>query len=223
MSVVLLAALSAATVCLSLAAVAPPGGVLHVDPRSVVRARRRRRDGEASAMPVLEALVAASRAGIVLPDALAIARDRARGELADRLDAALARDRLGVALADAIAGVEAGASARVATLLADLELCARSRLSSDRVAAFLDDALGTRRFERELASDLAARTSGQRFQVWLLAAVVPALAVYLAAMSPTLADELASPLGRFVLVPAGLLFELAGVVLSRHVVERACR
>jgi Flp pilus assembly protein TadB len=223
-----LAAVAAATLLLALAIVTPGRGP--ADAVGLLRAswsRRRRarseREGDASLVPVLESLLAATRAGLVPRDAIAVAADRARGELAERLRDALANESLGVGLGEAFASARAGARGRIGAFLADLELCARARLASDRVAALIEDELGTLRFERELASDLAARTAGQRFQVWLLAAIVPALALYLATMSPTLAEQLCSPLGRFVFVPAGLAFELAGIVLSRRIVERACR
>src|SRR5439155_21095720 len=187
------------------------------------RQRQARRAAAASLVPTLETILAASRAGLPLRDALALAVDRARGDLEARLRSALANEALGVALADALAASRPGAGDVADACLAELELCARARLPSDRVAAFVEDKLSTLRFERELASDLAARTAGQRFQVWVLAAIVPGLALYLAAMSPTLGEELRSPIGRFVFIPGGLLFEIAGLVLSRRIVERACR
>lgn len=187
------------------------------------RARRRaaaRERAEDSVVPVLDVLVGASRAGLVLTDALAHAVPHAREELARRLEDALARIRLGDAPAGALDGSREGASARVADLLAHLAYCARTRLAADATAAYLEDVLAARRFARQLAADVRARTAGQRFQVLLLAAVVPALALYLGVMSPTLAAELASPLGRGVLVPAGLAFELAGIVVSRRVLAK---
>lgn len=183
------------------------------------RARAReaaRAEADASAIPALEALVAASRAGTLLPDALALAASYARGDLGHRLEVALARMRLGASPAESLAEARAGGSGRVDDLLADLAYCARMRLGAETAASYLEDVLGARRFARELASDLHARTAGQRFQIWLLAGVVPLLALYLAAMSPTLAEQLASPLGRTVLVPAGIAFEIGGIVASRR-------
>lgn len=187
-----------------------------------LRATERERTTQ-SAIAVLDGVVAGSRSGLVLPEALAHAAAYAQGELAARLDAALARMRLGDPPASALATARAGASERADDVLAQIAHCARSRLSADGVAAYLDDVLGARRFERQLEADVRARTAGQRFQVWLLAAVVPGLALYLAAMSPTLAEQLASPLGRTVLVPAGLAFELAGIVASRRALASAER
>jgi tight adherence protein B len=184
--------------------------------------RAARREAEASVLPALEAVAGAARAGLVLREAIALGRDRARGELAGRMAAALANEELGEPLAPCLGRARAGAPARIESFFADLELCASARLGSERVAAFLDDVRDTLRFDRELASDLRARTAGPRVQIWLLAAVVPLLALYLSAMSPTLAGELSSPLGRGLLIPAGALFELAGLVMSRRILARAC-
>ena len=222
-----LVAIAAATMLVAIAIVAPTSGQSRAGLAATFlahrRLRRARRDGDASLVSALEAMLAGARAGLVLSDALALARDRARGDLAERLATAVTNEALGVALGDALAAVRAGASSTVDALLGDLELCARARLPSERVAALAEDELSTMRFARELTSDVGARTAGQRFQVWLLAAIVPALALYLAVMSPTLADELRSPLGRYVFIPGGLLFEVAGIMLSRRVVEQACR
>jgi len=185
--------------------------------RSSERAR-----ADASIVPTLEAVVASSRAGIVLAEALAIARTSAAGELASRIGDALRRIRLGAAPADALGAAADGASDQVRAFIRDLTLCARARLDTTQTASYLEDILGARRFERELRSDIRARTAGARFQIWLLAALVPGLALYLGAMSPTLAEQLTSPLGRYVLIPLGVAFEVLGVVASQRVVSRAC-
>jgi Flp pilus assembly protein TadB len=185
--------------------------------RSTARAR-----SDASIVATLESVVAASRSGIVLPEALTIATASASGDLLSRLVDAVRHIRLGASPADALGRVSDGATEQVWRLIRDLELCARSRFDTAQTAVFLEDALTARRFARELRSDVRARTAGARFQIWLLAALVPGLALYLSAMSPTLAEQLMSPLGRYFLIPAGLLFETAGVLVSNRIVARAC-
>jgi len=220
------AAIAAATGLVVLAILLPPGACVGVRPRELARtlgSGRRRREADESIIPALESIAAASRAGSPLRDALALALERARTDLRDRISAALARERLGDPLDGALAAARDGASPAVDAVLADVELAAGARLGAERVAALFEESLLGLRFEREVRRDLVARTAGQRFQIWLLAAVVPALALYLSAMSPTLADELASPLGHGVLIPAGALFEIAGILLSRRILERACR
>jgi Flp pilus assembly protein TadB len=177
---------------------------------------------ERSVVPTLEALVGASRAGIVFAEAISIATSSAEGDLHARLARSLQHIRFGASPADALHAARHGATGQVLALLDDLELCARARFDTNQAASFMDDVLTARRFQRDLRSDVRARTAGLRFQIWLLAALVPALALYLSAMSPTLADQLMSPLGRHVLIPSGALFEIAGIVLSRRVVTRAC-
>jgi Flp pilus assembly protein TadB len=185
--------------------------------RAVAQAR-----AERSVVPTLEALVGASRAGIVFAEALAIAANSAEGDLQARMAKSLQHIRFGASPADALHAARHGATGQVLALFDDLELCARARFDSNQAASFMDDVLTARRFQRDLRSEVRARTAGLRFQIWLLAALVPGLALYLSAMSPTLADQLMSPLGRHVLIPTGAVFEIAGIVLSRRVVARAC-
>jgi Flp pilus assembly protein TadB len=68
-----------------------------------------------------------------------------------------------------------------------------------------------------------ARSSGARTQSYLLAAIVPGLALYLVATMPGLGGTLESPLGRFVLVPLAAGLELAGIVLGRRIVRAGSR
>ena len=74
-------------------------------------------------------------------------------------------------------------------------------------------------FEAHLRDEVSARASGVRAQIVLLALLVPALALYLVATMPGLGATLASPVGRFVLLPAAAAFELAGIVASRAIVR----
>jgi len=62
-----------------------------------------------------------------------------------------------------------------------------------------------------------ARTSGLRLQIVLLAALVPGLALYLALTVPGMAETLATPLGRFVLLPVAAILEVIGILASRRV------
>ena len=74
-------------------------------------------------------------------------------------------------------------------------------------------------FEERLDEEVRARTGGLRAQVILLALVVPAIAAYLALTVPSLAATLEQPIGRFVLVPAAALLELAGLIASRRAID----
>ena len=93
-------------------AIVAPSGARPAAPLFALQARRRqrqaRRAAAASLVPTLETILAASRAGLPLRDALALAVDRARGDLEARLRSALANEALGVALADALAASRPG-------------------------------------------------------------------------------------------------------------------
>jgi Flp pilus assembly protein TadB len=71
--------------------------------------------------------------------------------------------------------------------------------------------------------DVRARTAGVRVQSYLLAAIVPALALYLVATMPGLGATLATTLGRTVLIPVAAALEVAGIVLNRRVVRGISR
>ena len=78
-------------------------------------------------------------------------------------------------------------------------------------------------FHERLDEDVRARTNGLQLQVILLAALVPALTIYLAATVPSLGPTLGSSLGKLVLIPAAVLLEAIGVLASRRVVSGALR
>ena len=79
--------------------------------------------------------------------------------------------------------------------------------------------VGFSRVEQQIADDVRARTSGLRVQIFLLAGLVPCLALYLAVTVPGLSETFATPLGRFVLLPLAGVLELSGIVASRRVVS----
>ena len=78
-------------------------------------------------------------------------------------------------------------------------------------------------FEDQLDDEVRARAAGARQQQWLLALLVPVMALYLAATMPTLALTLDSALGRFVLIPAAATLEVAGMVIGRRIVGGVLR
>jgi len=108
-----------------------------------------------------------------------------------------------------------------ATAFEALSLAVSERLPIERVAALLGAITDRLLFDERLAAEIAARAAGARTQMWLLAALVPALALYLALSLPALAATLGGPFGRTILVPGAVLLEVAGVVLSRRIVRRA--
>jgi Flp pilus assembly protein TadB len=94
-----------------------------------------------------------------------------------------------------------------------------SRLSYDRAGILVGAVADRLAFEERLDEEIRARTAGLRSQVTLLALVVPAIAAYLAFTVPSLAATLASPIGRFVLIPVAMALEAIGVIASRRAID----
>ncbi len=74
------------------------------------------------------------------------------------------------------------------------------------------------RANQSIARQAAAESKGLRLQAAILAIVIPALFLYLTLVNGELiAPVMATPLGRYVLLPAAALLEVAGIVLSWRV------
>lgn len=174
---------------------------------------------------LVQQTLAGVRSGLALPTALR----RATGACDDRIarapfDAALDAFRLGAPLDAALCEAAAGVGDRRATMALDtFALAVAERLPSERVAALVGSLSDRLAFEGALEAEVRARAGGARSQVRVLAAVVPAMAVYLALTTPTLGSTLAGPLGRTVLVPTAFVLEVAGIVLSRRFVRDVLR
>lgn len=168
---------------------------------------------------------AALRSGASLPDALRRASDAAADPLASRpLREALRAFDLGASLDTAlIAAGRTSRDDRAQLALGTIALGVAERLPRERLADLLAVVADRSSFEERLDDEVRARAAGARQQQLLLAALVPAIAAYLAVTMPTLAVTLGSDLGRFVLIPAALLLETAGIVTGRRVVREALR
>lgn len=188
-----------------------------------LRAQAARERSRGPATRVLIAAYATLRSGAPLAEALRRGLEGCDDRIARRpLETALARFDLGEPLDRTLAdAARAMPARRVAAAFDALALGVSERLPIERVAALLGAVTDRLLFEERLAAEVAARAAGARTQMWLLAALVPSLALYLAFSMPALATTLGGPLGRTVLVPAALLLEGAGVLLSRRVVRLA--
>lgn len=199
---------------------APPVGLLGAFVPSIaarVLVARRRDARSAETLAVMQVTLAGLRSGASLPEALRLATRSAPEtvfaaavrsfDLGAPLDVALraARPRLG--------------DRRVTPGLEALSLCVSERLPASRCATLVAATVDRLVFERRLRDDVRSRTSGLRAQIALLAVLVPGLALYIGLTVPGVADTLATPLGRFVLVPLAVLLEVAGILLSRHIVH----
>lgn len=207
---------------LGLAVVAAIGPSIWIRMRAErARSRARRAFGR-----MLVAAEAALRSGIALPEALRRGSDAAvdplaSGPIADAIRAFDLGASLDAALGGAADAYERDPRAREA--IATLQLGLAERLPRERMADLLGAIVDRRTFEEQLEDEVAARVAGARQQQWLLAAVVPGLAGYLALTIPSLAATLGSDLGRFALIPAAGALEVAGIVLSRRIVRGALR
>ncbi len=163
------------------------------------------------------------RSGTSLPEALQRAAESVADVPARRpVVAALRSFDLGSSLdSSLLAAAGAARDERARDVLATLALGIGERLPRERLADLLASIADRVAFEDALADEVRARAAGARQQQWLLAGLVPALAIYLAATLPTLASTLSSDLGRFVLLPVAAALEIGGVVLSRRVVRAA--
>lgn len=112
---------------------------------------------------------------------------------------------------------------RSALALETLAVGLGERLPRERIADLVGNVADRLVFEERLDDEVRARAGGVRAQVRLLAALVPALALYLSITMPGLAATLDGPLGRTVLLPAAAALEIAGIVLSTRIVREALR
>lgn len=172
---------------------------------------------------IIASTAAALRSGVSLPDALRRGIDATPDPLAARpLREALRAFDLGGSL-DVALGDVAGrcGDERAGVAIGSLALGIRERLPRERIADLIDAIAERIAFEERLEHEVRARAAGARQQQWVLAAVVPALALYLTATMPMLGTTLGSELGRFVLIPAAAALEVIGIVAARRVVRGA--
>ena len=216
---------------LCVAAPLPLIGVLPacaLGPSVLVRSRAgvARRRARLALTRLLRATEAALRSGASLPEALRRATDGIDDRLARRpFVGALRAFDLGAPLDQALRTSAQGAPADPRSRLAfeTLALGIASRLPHDRAGILVAAVADRLAFDERLEEEVRARTGGLRAQVILLALVVPAIATYLALTVPSLAAVLGQPIGRFVLIPAAALLELAGLIASRRASDGAMR
>jgi Flp pilus assembly protein TadB len=192
-------------------------------PRALLLRWRRYRSREraaAGALGVLGGTHAALRSGLPLALALRGAIDDLDPRVSEPFSRALRAFDLNVPLDVALRAEAAGArDRRLALALEALALVAGEQLPASRAAAVIASVADRLAFEERLLAEVRARTSGLRAQIVLLALLVPALALYLVATMPGLASTLSGSLGTHVLVPAAALFEVAGILASRAIVD----
>lgn len=185
---------------------------------ALVRAQRRRTEAEAPRL--LQILVGALAAGRTYIEALVEARTRITDRwLREDLDHLVAQFHLDVPLDRAIAEVRAATAGRNLGLVWDnLAVCIAHHIPASRAQGLLAELASTVQFNVQVQQEVHARTSGQRLQVWLLAAIVPGLFLYLRLVDRDFFSVLDDTFtGRFLLLPAAVCLEVLGVVLSFRV------
>lgn len=210
------------------AGIAPlAGAALALAPSIAVRLRARtaRDRARASVAQVLVTAHAMLRSGVALPEALR----RASAACEDRIarhpfEIAMGRFDLGAALDDAIrSAVASSTDRRLVETFHTLALGVTERLPIERAASLLEAMAERAVHDERMDAEIRARTAGLRLQSYLLAGIVPAIALYLVATMPGLGATLATPLGRTVLIPVAIILEIVGVVVSRRVVRGVAR
>ena len=198
-----------------------------IGPSIVIRFRAEvARDRARSA--VAQLLVAAHamlRSGVSLPEALRRASAGCDDLLARRpFEVAITRFDLGDPLDVSIReSAMAAPDRRSVEMLHTLALGIAERLPIERAASLLEALADRAVHEQRLLAEVRARSAGARTQSYLLAAIVPVLALYLVATMPGLGGTLGSPLGRFVLVPLAICLEVAGIIFGRRIVRQVSR
>ncbi len=207
--------------------VAPPTTTPRVQPLASSLARYlgwRTERATGRAIDVLQATHAAMRSGMPLVAALRVALERMEPARRSPFDDVLRAFEMNADLETCFALARARTNDRRTWLALDaLALLATGELSAARGAALIGSVADRLSFEQRLADEVTARTASVRAQIVILALLVPALAVYLTITMPGLAATLGTPLGRFVLVPAAVVFETLGIVLSRAIVRGVVR
>ena len=191
---------------------------LYVD--ALVRAQRRRTEAEAPRL--LQVMLASLVAGRTYLEALQEARARANDRwLREDLDHILRSFHLDVPLEQAIADVRENTAGRNLGLIWDnLAICVANRIPASRAKGLFVELSSTVQFNAQVQQEVRARTSGQRTQIWLLAAIVPGLFLYLRLINPdffVVLDQ--TVVGRFLLLPGAVTLEVIGIVLSFRVAQ----
>ena len=200
----------------------PLAPLMAVAPSALIRWRAAawRSAAASRSLDVLQGTHAALRSGVPLIGAVRMAMEGIEPLARDPFERVLRSFDLNLPLDRAFraASRECG-DRRVALALDALAVVAREQLPAARAATIVAGVCDRLAFEQRLLAEVRSRTSGVRAQIVLLALLVPSLAAYLVVTMPGLAATLASPLGLFALLPAAAIFELAGLIASRHIIR----
>lgn len=181
----------------------------------LVRVQARR--SEAQAPRLLQAILSSLSSGSTYLDALRQARQAISDSwIREDLDFVIQRFLLDVPLHQSMRPIRARISTPNLGLVWDsLIICSSNQLPTPAARTLLYELSATVQFNVQLEQEVRAKTSGQRLQIWLLAAIVPGMYLYLRLISPELLSTLdETVLGKYVLIPTAAALELLGIYLS---------
>lgn len=185
-----------------------------------VRSDARRSRASSRALDQLRVVRAALASGATLVEAIRRGAGAVTDEIAARPLQLVAREfAVGVSLSEALGAATVEAPARLRPALRTLAIGVDERLPVPQLCALSGAVIDRMAFDGQLEDEVRARTGGIRLQIWAMAALVPALALYLAATVPLVGDTLRSPLGTHLLLPTGAALEVLGIVAARRAVR----
>ncbi|NJD28063.1 MAG: hypothetical protein FIA92_07175 [Chloroflexi bacterium] len=169
---------------------------------------------------ILRAMVNRAAAGGTYPDLFAAAAETARHRWV-RSDFEEAQSRYYAAEppAEILLALRGRQASRNLRLVVDaLSVAIRTQQPTSAAGQVLASLGEAARANRAIARQAAAESRGLRMQAAILAIVIPAMFLYLSAVNPELVGPVTSTaLGQYVLLPAAVLLEITGVVLSWRV------
>ncbi len=184
----------------------------------LVRSEARAADEDAPR--ILRAMVNRAAAGGTYPDLFTAAAEAARHRwVRSDFDEATARYYANESPPDILLALRGRQASRNLRLVWDaLAVAIRTRQPASAAGEILASLGEAARANRSIARQAAAESRGLQMQAAILAIVIPALFLYLSAVNPELiAPVTSTALGQYVLLPAAVLLEITGIVLSWRV------
>lgn len=175
------------------------------------------RGSEEQAPRLLQVILSSLSSGGTYLDALRQARQAISDTwIREDLDFVVQRFLLDVPLHESMRPLRARVSTpNLGLVWESLIICSSNQLPTQAARTLLYELSATVQFNVQLEQEVRAKTSGQRLQIWLLAAIVPGMYLYLRLISPELLSTLdQTVLGKYVLVPTAAGLEVLGIYLS---------
>jgi Flp pilus assembly protein TadB len=184
----------------------------------LVRAEARAADEDAPR--ILRAMVNRAAAGGTYPDLFTAAAESARHRwVRSDFDEATARYYANESPPEILLALRGRQASRNLRLVWDaLAVSIRTQQPASAAGQVLASLGEAARANRSIARQATAESRGLRMQAAILAFVIPAMFLYLSAVNPELIRPVTSTaLGQYVLLPAAVLLEIIGIVLSWRV------